>query len=132
MVALFRHVHGRDNVTYFLFDSHCRNTRGITDGEPGFSVLIRFQTLFQIERYIKEAYQVSGRAYPPYFQIQFISVNVNVDDLAIIQSSQISYFRSMKRQQEQAKENLQEKQYRKRKKIPKMAKIRGSFKSSPR
>ena len=97
-VALFRYVNGRGNVTYFLFDSHCRNSRGITDGEPGFSVLIKFESLFQIERYIEKAYQVSGRIYPPYFQIQFISVNVNVDDLAIIPSSQISNFRTMKRQ----------------------------------
>ena len=91
-VALFRYVNGRDNVTYFLFDSHCRNSRGITDGGPDFSVLIKSESLFQIERYIEEAYQVSGRVYPPYYQIQFVSVNVNVDDLAIIQSSQISYF----------------------------------------
>ena len=90
-VALFRYVNGRGNVTYFLFDSHCRNSRGITDGGPGFSFLIKFESLFQIERYIEEAHQVSGRVYPPYFQIQFISVNVNVDDLAIIQSSQINY-----------------------------------------
>ena len=108
--ALFRYVNGRGNVTYFLFDSHCRNSRGITDGRPGFSVLIKFESLFQIERYIEEAYQVSGRVYPPHFQIQFISVNVNIDDLAIIQSSQISYFRRMKRQQ-----NKQKKIYRKRK-----------------
>ena len=118
-VALFRYVSGRGNVTYFLFDSNCRNSRGITDGGPGFSVLIKFESLFQIERYIEEAYEVSGTVYPPYFQIQFISVNVNVDDHAIIQSSQISYFRRMKRQQKQAKENLQETQDRKhKKKIP--------------
>ena len=80
-VALFRYVNGRGNVTYFLFDSHCRNSRGIINGGSGFSVLIKFESLFQIERYIEEAYQVSCRVYPPYFQIQFISVNVNVDDL---------------------------------------------------
>ena len=68
---------------------------------------MKFQSLFQIESYIEEVYQVSGRVYPPYSQIQFISVNVNVDHLTIIQSSQISYFRKMKRQQKQAKENLQ-------------------------
>ena len=116
IVALFRYVNGRGNVTYFLFDSHCRNSCGITNGGPSFSVIIKFQSLFQIERYIEEVYQVSGRVYPPYFQIQFISVNVNVDDLAIIQSSQISYFRRMKRQQKQAKENLQETQDRNHKK----------------
>ena len=73
-VALFRYVNGRGNVTYLLFDSHCRNSRGITDGGPGFSILIKFQSLFQIERCIEEVYQVSGRVYPPYFKIQFISV----------------------------------------------------------
>ena len=31
-VALFRYVNGRGNVTYFLFDSHCRNSRRITVG----------------------------------------------------------------------------------------------------
>ena len=77
-VALVRHVNKRDSVTYFLLDSYCRHSHGNTDGEPGFSVLIKFQSLFQIERYIKEAYQVSGGIYPPYFQIQFISVNVNM------------------------------------------------------
>ena len=117
-VSLFRHVNGKVNVTYFLFDSYCRNSHGITDGEPGFSALIKFQSLIQIKRYIKEAYQISGRIDPPYIQIQFVSVNVNVDDLAIIQSSQFSYFRRMERQQKQAKENLQETQDRKHKKIP--------------
>ena len=66
--------------------------------------------MFQIERYIEEAYQVSGRTYPPYFQIKFISVDISVDDLAIIHSLQISYFRRLKRQRKQAKENLQETQ----------------------
>ena len=45
-VALFRYVNGRGNVIYFLFDSHCRNGRGITDEGPGFSVFIKFQSLF--------------------------------------------------------------------------------------
>ena len=79
-------------------------------GGQVFQFFIKFQSLFQIERYAEEAYQVSGGAYPPYFQIKFISVNVSVDDLAIIHSSQISYFRRLKRQQKQAKENLQETQ----------------------
>ena len=49
-VALFKYVHAVGNSTCFLFDLHCRNSRGITDGEPGFSVLINFDRLFQIER----------------------------------------------------------------------------------
>ena len=95
------------NATYFLFDLHCRNSCGITDGEPGFSVLINFDSSFQIERYIEGAYQLSGRVYLPYFQVQFISVIVDTDELAIIQLSQISYFRRMKRQQKLTK-NLQQ------------------------
>ena len=98
-VALFRDVNGRGNITYFLFDSNSRNSRGITYEGPGFSVHIKFQSLFKIERYKEEANQVSGRVYPSYFQIQLISVNVSVGDLAIIRSSQIIYFRRMKRQQ---------------------------------
>ena len=127
-VALFRYVNGRCNITYFLFDSHCTNSRGITDGGPVFLVLLKFQSLFQIERYIEETFQVFGRLYPPYFQIQFISVNVNVDDLAIIQSSQIIYFRKMRRQQKQVKEDLQETRDRKHKKNPEWQKCRTNLK----
>ena len=56
-VALFKYVDTAGNSIYFLFNSHCRNSRGITDGELGFSVLINFDSLFQIERDIEEAYQ---------------------------------------------------------------------------
>ena len=79
--ATLKHVNGAGNVSYFLFDSHCRNSRGITDGEIGFSTLMKFESLFQIERYIAEAYLISGRIYPPYFQIQFISVISSIDEL---------------------------------------------------
>ena len=68
-VALFRYVNERGNVTYFLFDLHCRSSQGITAGGSDFSVLIKFQSLFYTERYIEKAYQASGRVYPPYFQI---------------------------------------------------------------
>ena len=120
------------NSTYFLFDSHCGNSRGITDGEPGFSVLINFDNLFQIERYIEEAYHLLGRVYPPYFQVYFISVFVDTGELAIIQSSQISHFRRMKRQQKLTKNLQKEKQGRQNKENSGMAKMRASFKSSPR
>ena len=68
-VALFRYVNERGNVIYFLFDFNCRSSQGITAGVSYFSVLIKFQSLFQTERYIEEAHQVSGRVYLPYFQI---------------------------------------------------------------
>ena len=65
--AVFKHVNGAGNVSYFLLDSHCRNSRGITDGEIGFSILMKFESLFQIETYIEGDYQISGRMYPPNF-----------------------------------------------------------------
>ena len=49
----------------FLFDSHCRNSRRIIDGEIGFSILTKFEGLFQIKRYTEEAYQISDRMYAP-------------------------------------------------------------------
>ena len=136
-VAMLKHVNGTGNVSYFLFDSHCRNSRGITDGEIGFSILMKFESLLQIERYIEETYQISGRMYPPYFQIQFVSVNLSVDELVIIRSCQVSNFRRIKRQQRQApKENLNRNQHtqkRKRKKNnTRMAKKRARFQTSPR
>ena len=109
-VDLFRYMNGSGNVTYFLFNSCCRNSREITDEKPGASVLITFDSLFQIKRYIEEAYQLCSRVYQPYFQIQFITLNVSADDLAIIQSSQVNCFRKMKIQKNQAKENLHKKQ----------------------
>ena len=60
--------------------------------------------------------------------IQFISVNVRVDDLPITQSSQITYFRRMKRQQKQAKGCLLETRDRKHKKISQLAKMQIKFK----
>ena len=82
-VALFRYVNGTGNVGFFLFNSYCMNSGRITDGEPGFLVLIKFDSLFQIERYIEEAYQLSGKVYPPYFQFQFISVNCNATKYSV-------------------------------------------------
>ena len=66
-VALFRYLHGTNNVAYFLFDSYCRNSCTVTDGEPGFSVLINFDSFLQIERYIDKAYKPSVRLYSLHF-----------------------------------------------------------------
>ena len=71
-------------MSYFLFDSHCRNSRGIPDSPFGFSVLLQFADLIQIERYSVEANNVANLAYPPYFQIHFILVNVDDADLSAI------------------------------------------------
>ena len=126
-VAMFKHVNGTGNVSYFLFDSYCRNSRGITDGEIRFSILMKCESLFQIERYIEEAYQISGKMYPPYIQIQFISVILSVDELVIIiQFCQKSNFRQIKRQQRQIpKKNINNN---KKRKIPEWQKCVHVFK----
>ena len=50
-VAMLKNVNGTGNVSYFLFDSTCRNSREITDGEIEFSIYKKFESLFQIEVY---------------------------------------------------------------------------------
>ena len=46
-------MNGTGNVAYFLFDPHFRNYSGIADTESGFSILAKFDNLFQVERYIE-------------------------------------------------------------------------------
>ena len=105
VVAIIKYSTIRDTL-YFLLDLHCRNSRGITDSPFGFSVLLQFADLLQIERYIEEAHNVSNLAYPPYFQIQFISVNVDGPDLSAIQASQVNLFRSIKRKEKLHKSSV--------------------------
>ena len=56
-------------VGVIRYSTHCSNSRRITDSPFGFSVLLQFVDLIQIEMYIEEAYNVANLAYPPYFQI---------------------------------------------------------------
>ena len=88
VVAIIRYSTTR-YTPYFLFDSHCRNSCGITDSPFVFSVLLQFADLIQKERYIEEFYNVANLAYPPYFQVQFISVNVDDLNLSSIQACQV-------------------------------------------
>ena len=46
-VATLEHVNETGNVTYFLFDLHCRNGRGITVEEIAFSVLLSLKISFK-------------------------------------------------------------------------------------
>ena len=80
LVAIIRYSTTRD-TSYFLFDSHSRNSRGITDNPFGFSVLLQLADLIQTERYLEETYNVANLACPPYFQIPFMSVNMVDSDL---------------------------------------------------
>ena len=73
-------------ASYFLFDSHCRNSRGVTDSENGFSVLLEFQNLSSIERYIDVAYNLASRSIPPYFQLQFVNIQISLGTILHIKS----------------------------------------------
>ena len=98
LVAIIRYSTTRD-TSYFLFDSHYRNSRGITDSPFGFSVLLQLADLIQIEKYLEDTYNVANLAYPPYFQIQFMSVNMDDSDLSAIQACKAKVFRSIKRKE---------------------------------
>ena len=98
LVAIIRYSTTKD-TSYFLFDSHSRNSRGFTDNQFGFSVLLQLADLIQTERYLEETYNVANLAYPPYFQIQFMSVNMDDSDLSAIQACKAKVFRSIKRKE---------------------------------
>ena len=68
-----------------------------------FSVLLQFADIVQVERYIEEAYNIANRDYPPYFQIQFLVVNISDSDLRAIQTCQINLFRNIKRREKSKK-----------------------------
>ena len=70
-------------TSFFLFDSHCKNSQGITT-PIGFSVLLQFLTLCEIEQYFIVAYNAHNCEHPLYFQIQFVSFNVS-DKVSVIQ-----------------------------------------------
>ena len=73
--------------SYFLFDSHSRNDRGITTCKTGFSVLLPFPNLSEMEKYLEVAYEIVNRSCPVYFQCQYLYVNISDTDLTYIQDS---------------------------------------------
>ena len=60
---------------YYLFDSHSRDEKGLSVIN-GVSVLMKFNDLFEIEKYIQVAYLEYRDRQQAYFQIQFIEVTV--------------------------------------------------------
>ena len=73
--------------SFFLFDSHCRNRRGVTDSPIGFSVLMQFLNLQEIEKYIEVGYDVASCPYSLCFRVQFVQVETEVGVLLHIQNS---------------------------------------------
>ena len=63
---------------YYFFDSHSRDTRGLAVSD-GSSVLLKFWNIQQVKNYIQVArLEFQGRQWQ-YFQLQFI--NVEIDDV---------------------------------------------------
>ena len=60
---------------YYLLDSHIRDERGLSVID-GTSVLMKFNDLFEIEKYIQVRYLEYRDRQQAYFQIQFIEVTV--------------------------------------------------------
>ena len=55
---------------YFLFHSHSKNNCSISTCKTGFSVLLKFPNISEIEKYLEVAYETCNHSYPVYFQFQ--------------------------------------------------------------
>ena len=66
--------------------------------------------MYEVERFIEEAYQIAGRAYATYFQVQFITVNIDSIDLLVVQNAEINYIRGTKSQKTKQKQREHNKQ----------------------
>ena len=66
--------------------------------------------MYEVERFIEEAYQIAGRAYATYFQLQFLTVNIDSIDPLVVQNAQINYVRGTKSQKTKEKQREHNKQ----------------------
>ena len=71
--------------SYYLFDSHSRDERGLSVVD-GTSVLLKFQDLYEIEKYFQVAYLELRDRQQAFFQLQFVEVNVGNHEKADIYS----------------------------------------------
>ena len=60
---------------FYLFDSHCRGSRGLRMVD-GASVLIKFSDLLEVGNYIQVFYLECHSMEQSYFQLQFIHFNI--------------------------------------------------------
>ena len=60
---------------YYVFDSHSRDERGIPSAH-GFSIVMKFRSLSQIEKYIKYIYLQSQNHTRLWFQLQLIQIEI--------------------------------------------------------
>lgn len=71
-IAIYRTISNTIS-TYYVFDSHSRDLRGLT-APNGTSVLLRFDNLYELEKYIQVFYLEYRSKEITYFQIQFIEI----------------------------------------------------------
>ena len=48
---------------------------------------MKFASLYEVERYIEEAYHITGRAYALDFQVQFFTVNIDSIDFLVAKNT---------------------------------------------
>eukprot|EP00111_Clytia_hemisphaerica_P011621 TCONS_00034160-protein len=79
---------------FFVFDSHSRDSRGLlVENGDGALCLLKFDTIFELEKYVKFFY-LEFREFQ-HFQIQFIQINELSEELKRI--LQLSYSRFVKK-----------------------------------
>ena len=103
VIAIIKYSTTSTVKSNFIFDSHGRNGQGITRSPFGFSVLLQFADIVQVERYTEDAYNLANRAYPLYIQIQFLFLSINESYLTVFKFCQINLFRSIKREKSKKK-----------------------------
>ena len=65
-VAIIKYSTTSKSTLDSIFDSYSRNDRRMIDSPFGFSVILQFADIVQVERYTEEAYNIANRAYLPY------------------------------------------------------------------
>ena len=66
---------------YFIFDSHSRNELGLLDPSKGKSCLLKFDNIFELEKYVQYFYLKEMEKESTYFEIQFIQVSELKEEL---------------------------------------------------
>ena len=103
VIAIIKYSTTSTVKSNFIFDSHGRNGQGITHSPFGFSVLLQFADIVQVERYTEDAYNIANRDYPLYIQIQFLFLSINESHPTVFKFCQINLFRSIKRKKSNKK-----------------------------
>ena len=95
---------------YYLFDSHSRDERGLSVVDRT-SVLLTFRDLYELKKYLEVAYLEYRDRKQPYFQLQFVEVNVESNEKVGIYLQYIRTVRLAHDRQYPADINRKQKEY---------------------